>query len=165
MQRIRPGRRALTSAVLPAAGIPLLAFTLLLAATGIGGASRAGEEASNTGVRLTLPAIPLVHQPAFSGTLGTAKIGATTGRVNADYSNDPDGVRTYVKIANPSGGVSGDTGVDAWDATSDPAVFAMRLIPSGREVLEVPNTHTYAQCQPPHAPPGPELRHRAHRRR
>jgi len=132
------------------AAIAVSAATLTFASSG---SARAGESASSVGVQLAVHDIPAIGQNAFRGSLGTAKIGDTTGRVQADFGSDPDGVKNYVSIANPSGSVSGDTGVKAWDAASDPNVFTMSLIPGRRPVLlDVPTLHTYARCQPPHAP-------------
>ncbi|MBO2453775.1 DUF11 domain-containing protein [Actinomadura barringtoniae] len=139
-----------------AAFVALLAAIAVSAATitfASSGSARAGGSASSVGVQVAMHDIPAIGQKAFQGKIGIAKIGATTGRVQADYGSDPDGVKNYGTIANPSGDASGNTDVGAWDAASDPNVLSISLIPGGRPVLlNVPTLHTYAQCQPPHAP-------------
>ncbi|MCP2340752.1 DUF11 domain-containing protein [Actinomadura rupiterrae] len=115
-------------------------------------ARRAGPRSSTVGVNLDVTGIPAIGQPAFTGRLGTATTGDATERDQADYAHDPDGVKSLVTIANPSGSTSGNTAVGAWDATSDPNVFAMSLKPGAPQVLDVAAVHTYAQCEPPHAP-------------
>lgn len=115
-------------------------------------AFRGEPRASDIGVALTVTGIPAIGQPAFSGRLGTATSGDATDRRASDYSHDPDSVKSLVKVANPSGGASGDTVSGAWDATSDPNALALALHRGGPELLRIPNLHTYVRCQPPHAP-------------
>ncbi|MFC6885141.1 MULTISPECIES: hypothetical protein [Actinomadura] len=127
------------------------ATSVVLASAGPG-ERRAGGSATSTGVRLDVTPVPGLGRPGFNGSWGQASIGADTGQVNADYGEDPDGVGRYVTIAVPSGSVTGDTAGGSWRGVSDPNDVNVSLVPGGPPVLNVPTMHTFAQCQPPHAP-------------
>ncbi|WP_169807813.1 DUF7927 domain-containing protein [Actinomadura hibisca] len=103
-------------------------------------------------MRLDVTKIPGLGQSGFSGAWGTGRTGASGGNQSVDYSDDPDGVGAYANLANPSGSTSGDAPTEAWDAVSDPNVLKVKLTPGGPDLLDIPALHTYARCQPPHAP-------------
>ncbi|MEV5573452.1 hypothetical protein AB0L06_25705 [Spirillospora sp. NPDC052269] len=102
-----------------------------------------GPHASSVGVNLAIRGIPAIGQPAFSGRLGTA--GTQDASDRADYSHDPDHVKSLVTVAKPSGRTSGG----AWAATSAPNAFGMALSPRGPELLRIATLHTDARCRPP----------------
>ncbi|WP_051467412.1 DUF11 domain-containing protein [Actinomadura oligospora] len=104
-------------------------------------ALRSGPHASSVGVNLTVQGIPAIGQPAFTGRLGTADARDSSGR--ADYSHDPDHVKSLVTVAKPSGGTSGG----AWTATN---AVGMSLTPRGPELLRIATLRTDARCRPPH---------------
>ncbi|MFC5187675.1 DUF7927 domain-containing protein [Actinomadura harenae] len=108
-------------------------------------ALRPGPYASLVAVNLTVHGVPAIGQPAFAGRLGTADTEDAADGRRADYSHDPDHVKSLVTVAKPSGGTSGD----AWDATSDTDAFGMALAPRGPELLRIATLRTDARCRPP----------------